>query len=175
LLAALAGCGGSQPTEVIVVLQSDLTIPTETDGLEIAVGAGPIAPLPSGSPSINEGTLLTGDFPVSLAFTPGGTTTSFSLTAQLLHNLSGANADPSSLVVSRTITDVPFFPHQEMMLVVPMLRACACHGTSCPGPGNPDCDDIARPTLQKFDPAVAPPSTLLFGAIEVDPLMFATH
>ena len=63
-------------------------------------------------------------------------TTSFSLTAQLLLNLFDSTESPPSLVVSRTITDVRFSVHQNMMLVVPML---------------------------------------LFGPIEVAPLVFTTH
>ena len=39
-----------------------------------------------------------------------------------------------------------------MMLVLPMNRACACQGTSCPSPGNPECDDMTNPALQPFDP-----------------------
>ena len=101
-------------------------------------------------------------------------TTSFSLTAQLLLNLAGAAGSPPSLIVSRSITDIAFSTGRQMILVVPMLRACACQGTSCPGPGNPDCDDIAAPSLQPFDPAAAPP-TPLFGAIAVDQLTFAPH
>ena len=175
LLLALAGCDPPQPTDVVVVLQSDLAIPTETDGLEISVSAGPVAPLPNGAQSVNETDALTGHFPFSLVFTPGAMTTSFSLTAQLLLNLFGTTGSPPSLIVSRTVTDVPFSAHRQMMLVLPMLRACACQGTSCPGPGNPDCDAIAAPSLQPYDPAVAPPSTVLFGAIEIDPQTFTNH
>jgi hypothetical protein len=176
VLVALAGCGGeSPPTEVVVVLQSDLVIPSETDGIQMSVSAGAAAPIPSGAQSINEGASLRGDFPVSLAFTAGEMTTSLSLTAQLLLNLFSPIGTSPSVVVSRTITDVRFSPHTKMMLVVPMLRLCACHGTSCPVPGNPECDNIAGPSLQPFDPEVAPPGTLLFGTIEVAPQMFPTH
>jgi len=49
------------------------------------------------------------------------------------------------------------------MLLLPMNRACACQGTSCPSPGDPECDNIEQPTLEPFDPAVAPPSSMLGG------------
>jgi hypothetical protein len=50
-----------------------------------------------------------------------------------------------------------------MMLVLPMNRACACQGTSCPSPGDPECDNIDQPALQPFDSAVAPPSSTVVG------------
>ena len=62
------------------------------------------------------------------------------------------------------------------MLVVPMMRACACQGTSCPGPGNPDCDELHAPALQPFDPAVTPPGGKMpFGTIEIVPPTFRYH
>jgi hypothetical protein len=50
------------------------------------------------------------------------------------------------------------------MVVLPLLRVCKCDGTSCPNPGNPDCDNIARPAVLPFDPEVAPPSTMMSTA-----------
>ena len=85
-------------------------------------------------------------------------TTTFSITVRLFKGLTSPSP---ALVISRTVTDIRFVPGQTMMLVLPMNRACACQGTSCPSPGNPECDNIDQPTLQPFDPAVAPPSSML--------------
>jgi len=69
------------------------------------------------------------------------------------------------LVVSRTVTDIRFVADRSMMLVLPMNRECACVGTTCPSAGNPHCDNLDAPTLQPFDPEVAPPSsTMNIGA-----------
>jgi len=67
------------------------------------------------------------------------------------------------LVVSRTVTDIRFVPDKSMMLVLSMNRECACQGTSCPSSGNPACDSIDQPKLQPFDPAIAPPSSMING------------
>ena len=49
-----------------------------------------------------------------------------------------------------------------------MMRACACQGTSCPGPGNPDCDELHAPALQPFDLAVTG-GKMLFTRLEIPP------
>ena len=49
LLSALAGCRESL-TQVVVVLQSDLVIPTETDGMQTAVMDGPLPHSPGAQP-----------------------------------------------------------------------------------------------------------------------------
>jgi len=162
LLAAVAGCTESA-TEVVVVLQSDLVVPTDVDGIRFDMNAGAVAP--SGQPG--SFTTLTGaaePFPLSIVFRPQETTETFPVataTFSLRVQLQRGVVDGPSLeiVVTRAITDIRFIDEQRMMLVVPLLRACACTGTSCPNPGNPDCDDIQSPTLQLFDPAVAPPSS----------------
>jgi hypothetical protein len=150
LLSALAGCRDSL-TQVVVVVESDLAVPAETDGVQTAVIEGPAAPGQTifGSP-------LIGGFPLSFGVTSNGATPSFSFTAQLTR--STTTPGNQLIVVSRTVTDIRFVDEQTMMLVVPLMRACACQGTSCPSPGNPLCDNVDRPALVPFDPAVAPPS-----------------
>jgi len=151
LLSVFAGCRDSL-TQVVVVLQSDLLVPTETDGIQTTVIDGPLPP----SPGFGFGSGFLTGFPLSFGVTSGGTTSSFSFIVQLMR---GANTGVMpSIVVSRTVSDVRFADEQTMMLVVPLLRACACQGTSCPSPGNPMCDALVHPALLPFDPAVAPPS-----------------
>jgi hypothetical protein len=151
-----AGCGRDL-TEVVVVVQSDLTVPVEVDGADVAAVQGPFAPL------VNQffqgsGVALP-PFPLSFGFLSGGGTDNFSIVVRLFRGTNlGVNP---TLVVSRTVTDIRFVDEKTMMLVLPMRRACACQGTTCPSPGNPECDNIDRPELQPFDPAVAPPSTMM--------------
>ena len=145
LLSALAGCRESL-TQVVVVLQSDLMIPTETDGMQTAVMDGPLPPVPNSGFGVG----LTGGFPFAFGVTSGGVTSSFSFTVQLTRGFNTGTLP--SIVVSRTVSDIRFVDEQTMMLVVPLLRACACQGTSCPSPGNPMCDAVDRPALLPFDP-----------------------
>jgi len=163
-LLLAAGCGDPPPTEVAVVLQSDLSIPVDTDGVTMLVIAGPYAPDLNGV--LDVGAVLSGNFPVSVRFS-AGRTTDFSMTVQLLENLSSGTVMPS-IVVRRTVTDIRFSPQRTLMLPLPMLRRCACQGSTCPTPGDPDCDNIDHPTLQPFDPAVAPPASFAsFPVIEI--------
>ena len=103
--------------------------------------------------------LDSGLFPLSVGFTSSGATPNFSITVQLLHGLNQFGAP--NIVVSRTVTDIRFTDQKMMMLVLPLLRVCACDGTSCPSTDNPDCDSFRTPVLQPLDPAVARPSATM--------------
>ncbi len=140
----------------MVVLESDLAVPSDVDALSVQVVAGPDAPSPAGSFT---GTFfyafLLDDFPTAVHFYPVDTTANFSVTMQLQQGLT--TGLPPTIVLSRTVRDIRFSREHTMMLVLPMLRECACDGTSCPPVGTPDCDDIAQPTLEHYDPDVATP------------------
>ena len=167
LLLVVAGCH-DPVTEVVLVLKSDLVVPLEADMLQLATIAGPSAPLPTDFNAFNAppAPLFGNAFPLSMGFGSGGATPDFSVTVQLLR---GA-AFPATIVISRSITNIRFVDQQTMMLIVPLFRACACQGTSCPNPGNPDCDNLASPALQPFDPALAPPSSMMAGSgVQVQP------
>ena len=152
----LAGCR-RDVTEVALVVQSDLAVPTDVEAMDVASVAGPFAPPANGF--FGAGQTLA-PFPLSVGFESGGMTNTFSVTVRLFK---GATSPSPAVVVSRTVTDIRFVSEQRMMLVLPMNRACACQGTSCPSPGDPECDNIDHPALQPFDSAVAPPSSTLGG------------
>jgi hypothetical protein len=149
-------------TEVVVVVQSDLTIPTDTDGVIASFNPGPLPPMIGGfeTRNIND-PLEDHSFPVSLGFTSAGTTPNFSITVQLLHGV--RQGGTASIAVSRTVTDIRFIDQKMMMLVLPLLRACACDGTSCPNTDNPDCESFHSPSLDPLDPAVADPSPMMIA------------
>jgi hypothetical protein len=150
----LAGCD-TPLTQVVLVIQSDLSPPIEVDALDVTAIPGPYAPLVN--PFFGNGIPL-GKFPLSVGFVSGGRTNSFSIVARMFRGVSQFMNPP--IVVSRTVTDIRFEDQETMMLVLPMLEACACQGSTCPLPGtNPDCDNIDKPMLLPFDPAVAPPSS----------------
>lgn len=156
-LLVLAGCH-EDITQVVLVVQSDLSVPNDVDGMDVSTIEGSFAP--PVVPFFNQFGATLPPFPLSVGFQSGGVTRSFSAVVRLVR---GAFSSPT-LVVSRTVTDVRFVDQQTMMLIFPMTRACACQGTSCPDPGNPECDTMDNPELLPFDPAVAPPSTMM-GAI----------
>jgi hypothetical protein len=156
LLLFCAGCHDDL-TQVVLVIQSDLTVPTEVDGMDVAAIEGPLAP------PVNPFFIGTSDrllaFPVSVGFTSGGRTKSFSVVVRLFRGVFQVPNPP--IVISRAAVDIGFVDEQTMMLVLPLKRVCACQGTSCPNPGNPECDKLDGPALEPFDPAVAPPSTMM--------------
>jgi hypothetical protein len=155
----LAGC--HEPlTQVVVVFQSDLQPPSEVDALDVAFIQGPYAPMVN--PFFSGNGIPLRQFPVSVGFVSGGRTQSFSIVARLFRGTSQFATPP--IVVSRTVTGIPFEDQETMMFVLPLLKACSCQGTSCPNPGvNPDCDNIDKPPVVPFDPAVAPPSSGMRG------------
>jgi hypothetical protein len=161
LAAAIAGCSDAPwRTAVMVVVDSDLSVPSEVDGDVFVVAAGPEAPEPAipGFKSAFYSYVVT-SFPTALQVYPsGGTTTSFSITVQLLNGLTSQTGLPATIVVSRTVKDIRFTVEHTTMLVLPMLRKCACEGTSCPPVGTPECDSIVQPTLQRYDPNLATPT-----------------
>lgn len=152
LAAALttAGCH-DDVTEVVLVMKGDLLIPTDVTNITVSSQLGLFEPQPFGS------NVQLSSFPLSYGFvSPSGSNDLFSVTVQLSRSVPpGFLTQP---VVTRKIIGLRFVPEQTRMLVLPMLAACACHGTSCPNPGtNPDCDDLMRPETQPFDPTMAPP------------------
>jgi len=154
LLLAATGC--DELTEVVLVVESDLTVPGEVDWFDLTIAPGPIAPIAT-SLFVIPGPQIQG-FPLSVGFVSSGQTASFSFVARLF--ISAATSTPD-LVVSRTVSDVRFAGGATRMLRLSLPRACACDGTSCPLPGDPLCDNIRNPILEPFDPAVAPPDTMM--------------
>ena len=145
---AAVGCH-DQPTQVVLVVDSDLLVPADVTSFSVTVAPGPFEPPPD--------SFLTsapiGAFPISVGIVSQGQTPSFSFVARLLDE-----HDPTKalIVLSKTVTDVRFVPEQTLMLLLDLPRSCACQGTSCPLPGDPVCDKITRPALVPFDPALAP-------------------
>lgn len=157
VLLATTGCRDELiVSEVVVVLDSDLAIPSEVNAVDMAVITGPIAPIDAATLQQS----LAGEFPVPLGFVTRGNTSSFSFIVRLLVWETPTSALPE-IVVVKTVSDVRFVAGEKRMLVLPMSRACACEGTTCPLPGNPACDSLRNPALEPLDPNVAPPSPMM--------------
>ncbi|HEY7376599.1 MAG TPA: hypothetical protein VIF57_30850 [Polyangia bacterium] len=154
---SLAGCH-DDPTEVVLVIESDLIIPGDIDGLDVTATSGPFAPsVPS--VFVGSGGLL-GRFPQSIGFISYGGTATFSFVLRLFHGL--FQTQQPTLIMSRAVTDVRFVDQRTLMLVLQMPSACACMGSTCPTPeSDPRCANIQTPALVPFDPLVAPPSSMM--------------
>jgi hypothetical protein len=153
LAGALLALGCHDPvTEIVLVVDSDLSTPGEVSRLEFQIDP------PAGSFMRDEFDLHAGAFPATVGLVPGDAAGygPFDVRASLF-------ATPGALepVLTRKVSGVRFERGAVRMLYLPLRRACACQGTSCPNALQPDCADLASPTLAAFDPAHLPrlPST----------------
>jgi hypothetical protein len=171
-LVALAGCH-APVTEVVVVIDTDLSTPAEADMLEVEITSSQSTTNQTFAVSrdmdagvISRGNLPT--FPATIGVVPGASGVApFSITATLLR--ANAETNLEEIVVARKATDVQFVQGQTRTLVLTLLRACACKGTNCPNPSTtPPCGDLVSPTLTPFDPQHIPHVTLSDGGAPVD-------
>jgi hypothetical protein len=158
LLATLAGCHASV-TEVVVVVDTNLSLPAEADTFELEIRSSVLnenhffgsSPPPDGG-VLARGALPT--FPATIGIVPhdDGAYVPFGVTAVLLRTPAGASQP--SIVVERSATGVQFVRGQTRMLFLSLTRACMCAGTNCPTTAA--CGDLTSPTLSAFDPAHLP-------------------
>jgi hypothetical protein len=154
-IAAL-GCAQGSVTEVVLVLTSDIAVPTEADSIQV-VADFEGSPSSGGAIEEQSGLVALSQFPVSVGFdSTSGDTPGFSVAIDLERSFTGLQ---QQIVLRRRITGIAFVKGEMRMLIVPLSKACACQGTTCPNPGNPACDDIVNPDTEPFDPARAPPSS----------------
>jgi hypothetical protein len=144
-MLALAGCH-SPVTEVVVVIDTDLSTPSEADTLQLQITSATSDTTQTFGGTLARQPLPT--FPATIGLVPGpGTPAPFSITATL------SLTNPKEIVAVRTATDVQFVQGQTRTLVLTLLRACACKGTNCPSASTtPPCGDLVAPTLTPFDP-----------------------
>ena len=151
LVLALSAAACKDLTEVVIVAPSDIPVDLSMIGV-VAVAEGDAPPMP---PMIGDGfggqvTRL----PLVVSVTSGGNTATFSARIALSSDPFGG----PSLFVERNVRGVRFAEGQRLMLVLPLLSACACSSpagplSSCPPPA-PSCDG-ETPALVPFDEAVA--------------------
>ena len=139
VIAALtvAGCGPNDGyTELRMLVESDFNQQDQDNVLQISpldvlgIGIGQARP----------------SFPVLVSISPDGPLRSFGVNVQLRPDSTG-----QVILLSRNVRDLAFVKGQQRMFVLPLLAKCACQGTSCPGPGDPDCDELIAPALAPLD------------------------
>lgn len=141
-LLALAGCH-DPVTEVVLVVDTDLAVPSEVELMTIEIDGKVISRL--------NYELGPGDFPATLGLLPSSDVGDrrFDLSVSLFRR---QGAMPVALVARRAAIGVRFVPGATKALFVPISRACACQGTVCPNPSPPACADLTSPMLTPFDP-----------------------
>jgi hypothetical protein len=153
---ALLVSGCRQPTEIVVVVDTDLTIGSDFDVIQFGFGTtafqsefASAAQLPATLGVVPSG---------SDAPSPGGPGGANNLTLVVTAARFGQGSIPgngvpsqNAPVVTRGVTGLRFVDGQERMLFVPLFRRCMCQGTSCPNLTDPDCKDITTPALADFD------------------------
>jgi hypothetical protein len=169
-LLAVPGCHDPS-TEVVIVVDTDLSLPAQANVLEIDVtnqngvteafsyGVGP-GGAPFGLP------LAT--LPGTLGVVPGeGQSGPFSVMAAL--SVSDPATFATARIVQRTVSGISFVHGEKRAVFISLLRACVCQGTSCPDPRTaPECADVNNPTLTVFDPAHLPRLSAGDGGVASD-------
>lgn len=143
LAGALALVGGCrEPTEVVVVVDTDLTQFVDFDVIRFSLSNG----FGGGLSEVGTSTTL----PATMGFVPteGGRQV-FDIMVAASKN-DGFNSRPLP-VVSRRVSNIPFVEGEMRTLFVSLLRHCACDGTSCPNALDDECRDVTAPTLTDFD------------------------
>jgi len=136
LVAAViaAGCVDAHVTQVLMVVESDI------DAQEAILLVSPLDREDS-RPSQSAAR-----FPYLVVITPDAQMHPFGLNVQM------RPGDGSQLIIiARNVRDVAFVAGQRLMFVMPLNARCVCQGTSCPDPGDPDCDDLRAPALLPLD------------------------
>ena len=137
-------------TEIVLVVDSDLAVPTEIDGLTINGAGAPIA-----VDLKTAGVVL----PATLGLLPtGDNPPPFTVSAQATHQ--------GQVVASRHATNVRFIHGQRRVLLLSLVRACACLAPPCAANTDSLCADLDDPALPVLDPGHLPmvPRTLDGGA-----------
>jgi hypothetical protein len=169
-LLALTGC--HQPvTEVVVVVDTDLSLPAEADTLELDVTTQSLDHAyvyGAGHAATTAGASALPTFPATLGLVPADALdASFSVTASLA--IAPAAGAARQVVVTRKVSDVRFVSGERRMLFISLLRECACASGSCSGVATSSaCLNVTNPILLPFDPAHLPQLPSTDGGVPAD-------
>jgi hypothetical protein len=136
-LASVSPLIGCDPTEVVVVVDTDEPSTSTFDVINFQISAPDFSPPFQSSAGLDR-------LPVTLGVTTGREMT-FNVSVTLVR---GTDRMP---VLTRNALNVPFTNDDERVLFVPLFQKCACTGTNCPNPTDPDCLDLTSPKTGSFD------------------------
>ena len=151
---ALAGCF-DDPTEVVVVLDTDAKVGRDFNDVQLCYSTG------------NEAHADGRTWPVTVGVRRMGPTTTFTVLVKLNTTPSPSPCNnnfmpPGTLGASppfdtRTAKDVQFVDGEMRSLFLPLFKACACVDaagmptTNCTHALDPNCEDLSNPKLGDFD------------------------
>jgi hypothetical protein len=146
---ALAGCF-ADPTEVVVVVDTDATPFTDFGEIQFTFGGGSF-----GFASVAKASPL----PATMGVVPGDDHGSFDLSVTLTppgQRFPGMTPATNPFA-TRKASEVPFVKGSMRVLFLPILKECACTqisgvtSTNCPHALDPECRDLTAPPLPEFD------------------------
>jgi hypothetical protein len=163
LLAALAATAFSgcfaDPTEIVVVMDTDAKAPTDFAQVQFAFSSANVI-FPDGSQRSNMIGFASADgssLPVTVGVVPAGEN-AFDVSVTLATNaVSFDPMNPALPFATRTVSDVRFVTNQMRTLFIPIPKICACvtadgtPSTNCPHALDPECSDLTSPKLTDFD------------------------
>jgi hypothetical protein len=164
VLAALAATAFSgcfaDPTEVVVVMDTDAKAPTDFAQIQFTFSTGGVT-FPNGRTSSNMIAFASADgssLPVTIGVIPAGES-EFDVLVTLATNPSffGDPANAPLPFETRKVSNVRFVTNEMRTLFIPIPKICACvtaagaPSTNCPHALDPECSDITSPKLTDFD------------------------
>jgi hypothetical protein len=140
-LAVLLLGGCREPTEIVVVADTDMLINFDFDTINFEFPdqfGGGVFPI---------GTSTT--LPATMGFLPQENgRPQFDV---ILRAVKGGGFQPPVPVVTRRVSNIPFVSGEIRAVFVKLLQYCRCEGTTCAHALEPDCKDITKPELLSFD------------------------
>jgi hypothetical protein len=150
----LAGCF-DDPTEVVVVLDTDAKLGTDYQDVQLCFSSGMEAHADGTKWPATVGVRRMGPTQTFTVLVKMNTIPSFGTCNSGLRPGGMNSALPP--FDTRTAKDVEFVDGQMRSLFLPLLRACACVDaagmptTNCVHALDPDCQDLSNPKLSDFD------------------------
>jgi len=139
-LASVSPLIGCEPTEVVLVVDTDEPPISTFDVINFQISAADFSPPFQSSAGLDR-------LPVTLGVTTGRAM-AFDVSVTMLRGVGGMTAMTHN---TRNALNVPFTNDDERVLFIPLFQKCACTGTNCLNPSDPDCLDLTAPKTGSFD------------------------
>jgi hypothetical protein len=139
-LLVLGGCW-HDPTEIVIVVDSDLKVGTDFDVINFQLG----------NCLSSQCTATSSTLPATLGVVPPSGTQPPGFDTEFSVTVTAFKGFESTPVVARGASMLRFVSNDVRSLFLPLLGRCECQGTTCPNLADPDCADIDEPVLTEFD------------------------
>ena len=157
---ALSGCF-ADPTEVVVVMDTDAKAPTDFAQIQFTFFSTGGVTSSDGSKGSNTDAFASADgssLPVTVGVIPEGESAFDVLVTLTTRPWSSFDPmNPPLPFATRSASNVRFVTNEMRTLFIPIPKICACvtatgtPSTNCPHALDPECSDLTSPTLTDFD------------------------